>query len=372
MLKLAVSGAISVRIFANPALFISKLEFYALTMITGTKANAPELESSHHNARRVIFVILPEVNLLDLGGPAQVFHVARNHGALYELLFCAATPHILSSQGLSLGPLEPFPVPRSDDLVIIPGPHLEYPVPGQAWIPPAVLTWLREAHAAGAHLASVCTGAAALGEAGLLDGRRCTTHWGMIDLLRTRYPKALVQETVLYTHDGRITTSAGVASGIDMALSLLEHEHGPLLTAQVARFLVVYLRRDGLQTQTSVYLEYRTHLHPGVHRVQDHLSQHVSSTAKLETLAEFANMSPRGLTKAFKQHTGLTPLAYQHKLRLELAAQLMNDPRLKIDAIAERCGFADPRHFRRLWYAHHGVPPSSSRTELGRLLIKSD
>jgi transcriptional regulator GlxA family with amidase domain len=312
-------------------------------------------------SRRVIFLLLPQVNLLDLGGPAQVFDVANHFGASYEIHFCASTPNIITAQGLTLGALEPLPVPRADDLVIIPGPRLEPPVPGRDWMLPATTNWLREAHAAGADLASVCTGAAALGEAGLLDGRRCTTHWEMIEAMRQRYPKALVQDAVIYTHDDRITTSAGIASGIDMALSLLEREHGPLFTAKVARYLVVYLRRDGLQQQASVYLEYRTHLHSGVHRVQDRLSQNVSSKTKLESLAAIANMSPRGLTKAFKQHTGLTPLEYQQKLRLELAAQLMNNPRLSIDAIAEKCGFEDSRHFRRLWQAHHGTPPSSTR-----------
>jgi transcriptional regulator GlxA family with amidase domain len=128
--------------------------------------------------------------------------------------------------------------------------------------------------------------------------------------------------------------------------------------------LVVYLRRDGVQTQTSVYLEYRTHLHPGVHRVQDYLSQHVSDIAQLNTLAKVANLSPRGLTKAFKQNTGLTPLGYQQKLRLELATQLMNDPGMTLNSIAEHCGFEDSRHFRRLWQAHHGTPPSSTRNAM--------
>ncbi|MFC4455323.1 GlxA family transcriptional regulator [Deinococcus sonorensis] len=313
-------------------------------------------------ARRVIFVLLPAVNLLDLGGPAQVFDVARRFGAEYHLMFCAATPQILSVQGLPLGPLAPFPVPGPEDLVIIPGPRLSEPVPGQPWIDPATAAWLRAAYAAGARLASVCTGLAALGEAGLLDGRRCTTHWGSVAAMQARYPKALLQDAVLYTHDGPITTSAGIASGIDMALSLLEREHGPRLTAQVARYLVIYLRRDGVQTQASVHLAYRSHLHPGVHRVQDQLSQHVAEKARLDRLAALANMSPRGLTRAFKQHTGLTPLAYQQELRLELAAQLMADPHLTLEAIAGTCGFDDARHFRRLWHARHGLPPSTARS----------
>lgn len=185
------------------------------------QTRVPDSVPGPPGTRRVVFVLLPGVNLLDLGGPAQVFDVARRFGASYDLLFCAAEPQVLSSQGLPLGPLSPFPTPRPDDLVIIPGPRLEDPVPGRPWIEPAAVAWLRIAWTAGAHLASVCTGAAALGEAGLLDGRRCTTHWGAVEAVRARYPKALVQDAVLYTHDGPITTSAGIASGIDMALGLV-------------------------------------------------------------------------------------------------------------------------------------------------------
>jgi transcriptional regulator GlxA family with amidase domain len=312
-------------------------------------------------AQRVIIVLLPEVNLLDLGGPAQVFQVAKHYGVPYELLFCAASEYIISSQGLSLGPVGSFPVPQKTDLILIPGPRLTPPSAGQPWVSPTIVDWLRNAYEVGAHLASVCTGVLALGEAGLLDGRRCTTHWELTEAMQSRYPRALVQSAVLYTHDGPITTSAGIASGIDMALSLLERDHGPQLTAQVARYLVVYLRRDGTQSQTSAYLEYRTHLHPNVHLVQDYLCQHASTKLSLDSLAKLAQMSPRGLTKAFKQHTGLTPLAYQRRLRLELATQLMNNPSMTLEAIAEQCGFEDPRHFRRLWNMYYGVAPSDTR-----------
>jgi transcriptional regulator GlxA family with amidase domain len=306
---------------------------------------------------RVVFILLPEVNLLDLGGPAQVFQVAQHYGASYQLFFGAASEMVMSSQGLPLGPLKPLPVPQADDLILIPGPRLS----SSPSISASIVNWLRHANDVGAHLASVCTGAIALGDAGLLNGRRCTTHWELIEAMQARYPEALVQDAVLYTHDGNITTSAGIASGIDMALSLVERAYGSQFAAQVARYLVVYLRRDGTESQTSAYLEYRTHIHPRVHLIQDYLCEHASSKTSLGTLAKLAKMSPRGLTKAFKQHTGLTPLAYQRTLRFELAAQLMNDSHLTLEAIAEKCGFEDARHFRRLWTTHYGVPPSQTR-----------
>jgi transcriptional regulator GlxA family with amidase domain len=344
---------------AKPALFNHTLLHYTLLKMN-------HIAVPKETERRVIMLLLPEVNLLDLGGPAQVFQVAQHYGAPYELLFCAASEKIVSSLGLSLGPLGPLPVPQKDDLILIPGPRLKPPSSNQPWIAANVRNWLRRAYATGAQLASVCTGAVALGEAGLLDERRCTTHWELIGAMQARYPKALVQHAVLYTHDGPITTSAGIASGIDMALSLLERDHGPQFTAQVARYLVVYLRRDGTESQTSVYLEYRTHLHPSVHLIQDYLCQHASHKTSLNTLATLAKMSPRGLTKAFKQHTGLTPLAYQRMLRFELATQLMNNPSMTLEAIAEQCGFEDSRHFRRLWNMHYGVTPSDTREFMNR------
>jgi transcriptional regulator GlxA family with amidase domain len=170
-----------------------------------------------------------------------------------------------------------------------------------------------------------------------------------------------VQDAVLYVHDGPVSTSAGVASGIDLALSLVERDHGPALAAVVARELVVYLRRDGLRGQVSPFMEHRSHLHPAVHRVQDHLAQNLDTPHTLAELARVAHLSPRGLTRAFTATIGLTPLEYQQRLRLELGASLLAETDLTIHAVAARCGFRDARHFRRLYSARYGMPPSAAR-----------
>jgi transcriptional regulator GlxA family with amidase domain len=312
---------------------------------------------------RVVVVVLPEVNLLDLGGPVQVFDAAAHQGADYRLEFVAAEPgEVASAQGLRLAGLGPLPDTGPDDLVLIPGPRLRPPTRRHPLVPPAVVPWLRTAVRDGARIASVCTGAAALAEAGLLAGRRCTTHWSMIELMREHYPAARVQDAVLYVHDGPVSTSAGVAAGIDLALSLVERDHGPTLAAAVARQLVVYLRRDGLRGQVSPFLEHRSHLNPAVHRVQDHLAQHLDSPHTLADLARVAHVSPRGLARAFTATIGLTPLAYQQRLRLEFAASLLAETDLTVEAVASRCGFRDARHLRRLYGAHFGMPPSAART----------
>lgn len=312
-------------------------------------------------ARRVLFVLLPQVNLLDLAGPVQVFHASGQLGVPYELHFCASQPEVASAPGLVLAHLEPLIDVAPDDLVIVPGLQLECDPLHDLSLDPELNQWLNQAHMVGAHIASVCTGAFVLGEAGLLNGHRCTTHWISVADLQARYPRARVQDSALYIHDGRITTSAGVASGIDMALSLLEHQHGPLFTAQVARYLVIYLRRNGSQPQDSVYLQYRTHLDPGVHRVQDHLISHLTEPVSLPALAQVGQMSTRSLTRAFKEATGLTPVQYHQRLQLELAATLLHNPELSIEEIAHKCGFEDARHFRRLWQRQFGLAPSASR-----------
>ncbi len=332
-----------------------------MTVLESFRSTIQEAGVLDARERRVLFLVLPQVNLLDMAGPAQVFHVAARLGIPYKLLFCANQSEIASAQGLVFAQLQPLGPVSADDLVIVPGLQFNKEVSlGSLW-EPAISQWLGQAYDVGAPIASVCTGAFALGEAGLLDGRRCTTHWIAVSDLQTRYPHARMLDTALFVHDGKITTSAGIASGIDMALSLLEQQHGPLFTAQVARYLVVYMRRNGSQPQDSIYLQYRTHLNPAVHQAQDHLIQHVAEPFSLKSLAEITHLSIRSLTRSFKEATGLTPVQYHQSLQLELAVTFLHDPGLSIEEVARKSGFEDARHFRRLWHRAFGAPPSASR-----------
>ncbi|MBG0830690.1 GlxA family transcriptional regulator [Planomonospora sp. ID67723] len=309
----------------------------------------------------MIVLVLPEVNLLDLAGPVQAFDAAAHLGAPYRVEYVADASEVVSAQGLrfaGLGPLRPV---GPGDLVLVPGHRVYEPAPGELLVSGTVVEWLRAACRDGARVASVCSGAAALGEAGLLDGRRCTTHWSLIDAMRERYPAARVQQAVLYVHDGPVSTSAGIATGLDLALSLVERDHGPALAAAVARQLVVYLRRSGTDGQISAFLQYRAHLNEAVHRVQDHLAQHLDTPHTLAELAAVAHLSPRGLSRAFTATVGITPLEYRQRLRLELAATLLAETGLTVEAVSARCGFRDARHFRRLFTARYGAPPSASR-----------
>jgi transcriptional regulator GlxA family with amidase domain len=308
--------------------------------------------------RRVVFLLLPRVHVLDLSGPAQAFAEAATLGGAYRIRHCAAVPEITTAQGLTFGRIEPLPAPGGVDRVIVPG--VDSASLGRLEVP---VGWLRAAYDAGAEICSVCSGAFALAEAGLLDGRNCTTHWMATERLQRERPRARVHSNVLYVRDGRIVTSAGVASGIDMALSLIEEDHGPLVASRVAQVMVVWLRRDGSREQISAYLDHRTHLNPGVHRVQDWIVAHPEARPSLAELASIAGVSPRHLTRMFRNATGISPKGFMNRIKLEVAASLLHAPQLTLERIAEQCGFRDPRQLRRLWKRSYGVPLSRSRRE---------
>lgn len=305
--------------------------------------------------RRLIFVYFDGCEVLDFAGPLQAFHEAKALGAPYSFVHCGASAAARTAQGLALADLAPLPAAGPADLIFVPG----FTPPSRA--SPAIVAWLRKSAAAGAAIASVCTGALLLAAAGLLKGRRCTTHWRRTAELQERCPSAQVLVDRLFVEDGPVISSAGIASGIDLALALIERHHGALLASRVAREMVVYLRRDANQTQESVYLDHRTHLHPGVHAVQDWLCAHAADRSDIPALARIARMSPRSLTRAFRALTGVTLHQYRTRLRLERARTLMSNPALTLEAIAGECGFADARQLRRVWADAYQVSPSRSR-----------
>ena len=307
-------------------------------------------------------LLLPDVHLQDLAGPVQVFYEADGLGGAYRLSYYGIEPRVRSAQGLVLSDLLPLPVVEPGDLVLVPGMSSQT-LDQLDHVPVA---WLRGALEAGARIASICSGAFALARAGLLDGRRCTTHWKHIERLRRETPRAEVADNRLFIEDRGVVTSAGVASGIDMALAQVEWDHGPLVVSRVAREMVVYLRRSGDQEQRSVYLDHRTHLHPGVHQVQDFIVQHPDQRPTLEELARIAAMSPRNLTRVFARATGVTPKQFASKVKLQVARDLVGDPQRSVEAIASSCGFDDARQLRRLWKQAFGKSIADFRAERSR------
>lgn len=319
-------------------------------LMTTTSPSLPQL----------VFTVPPGVHVLDLTGPVQVFYEAGTYGQSYRLTYCSYQGTVHSSAGLGLGPLVPFAdvVVADDDVVFVPGLEMTY-LQSAAFRREggAFFAWLRELHGRGVRLCSICTGAFVLAEAGLLNGRRCTTHWRRLAELQARFPRALTQTDTLFVQDGNVYTSAGVTAGIDLALYLLENWHGPLFATKVARELVVYTRRGAGHSQQSIYLDYRNHLHAGVHEVQDWLTENLAAGATLADLAERVHMSPRTLTRTFRQATGLSIHAYTAALRRELARTLRRNPALTQQAIAAQCGFRSVRQLQRLLATPAPVTP---------------
>jgi transcriptional regulator GlxA family with amidase domain len=209
-------------------------------------------------------------------------------------------------------------------------------------VPPALVAWVRRAAAAGAHVCSVCTG-----HVRARRGRACSTGAAARRTGSARascsaaFPRATVVGDRLFVEDGPIASSAGIVAGVDMALAFLERDAGPVVASSVAREMVVYLRRDAEHAQESVYLDYQTHLSPGVHLVQQHLVARPEAADTLADLARIAGMSERHLTRTFRRATGISVHAYRERLRLERARDLMRNPTMTIEAVAAACGYAD-------------------------------
>lgn len=315
-------------------------------------------EARPHGERQVLFLLLPHVHVLDLGGAMQVFYEANAFGAPYRVRHVGVQPTVVSAQGLHLAALEPLPEVDANSLVIVPGFDSARLDALPTFLP---AEWLSAAHSAGATICSICSGAFALAAAGLLDGRQCTTHWKLVERLQRRFPRATVLRDRLFVKDDGVYSSAGLASGIDLSLAIVEAQHGPLVAARVARELVIYVRRNGSRDQRSVFLDYRTHLHPGVHQVQDWLIAHPAASPTLEELAAIGSMSARHLTRRFRELTGISLKAFVHELKVEVASSLLCDPTLTVETVAARCGFADARQLRRLWQRHYQTTPTTWR-----------
>lgn len=300
---------------------------------------------------QVIFVVPPYVHVLDLTGPVQAFYEAVEYGAAYQLRYCSFQNQVTSSAGLAMGPVQPFTEvqPQPGDLIFVPGMDMAYIRSVEFRAEHDFLAWLREQHRRGVTICSVCTGAFLMAQAGLLDGRKCTSHWKRLDELQTTYSRIVTQYDCLFVKDGGIYTSAGITAGIDMALAILEEQQGPLFASKIARELVVYLRRGPEHTQKSVYLDYRNHMNVAIHQLQDWLIANLKTRATLYELAEVAGMSTRNLTRTFRKETGISIHDYTTLLRLELARTLRHNPGMTMEAIAEKCGFQDARQLRRIW-----------------------
>lgn len=298
-----------------------------------------------------MFVVAPGVHVLDLAGPAQVFATAGDVlGEPWELTYLAETPSVKAHQGLTLQTETVWPELDSEDLVVVPGWHTDGQ-PSRPRFTPSTLARIVEHHADNGTVMSVCAGAFALAQAGLLDGRRATTHHELQRTFADAYPAVRVVHDVLHVSADRIHTSAGIASGIDLSLHVIAQRFGPRIAARVARAMVVYARRNGTDPQDSALLRHRDHVDELVHRVQDLIDERYPHPLPLTELARAVGASERTITRAFTRATSMTPLRYQQSLRREHAERLIAAG-ASIEHAAREVGFEDARMLRRL---RHGT-----------------
>ncbi len=300
--------------------------------------------------KKVAFIIPPTVELLDLSGPVQVFTEAKVHGMEIDIEFYQYSGEPISTAGLGFGKIPDYKTAalKEGDFVFVPGMDNEYvnSIPFKA--ERAFFNWLKMCSEKGITVCSICSGAFALGHAGLLKDTECTTHWRRVEALQLQFPRSKVVADILYIKSNNVYTSAGISAGIDLALAILEDLKGALFTHKVARGLVVYHRRSGSHKQQSIYLDYRNHINPQVHEVQDYMIENLSKENSIESLAALVGMSPRNLSRVFKEKTGSTVLEYLTLLRKEYAGTMLNNPEYTIEYIASKCGFKTARQLQRI------------------------
>lgn len=298
-------------------------------------------------AREVWFVLPPRFMLLDFAGPAEAMRIATEFGADFSLHYAGVASEVRCSLGLPLGGMAALPQQLPDDsLIIIPGADCS----AEAYAMPEarqIAVWLGRCFDPQRHgLATICSAALLAGAAGLLAGRQCTTHHSLIARLQASDSSARVLENRVFVQDGPVWTSAGITAGIDLALQLISLLASPAIARDVAREMVVYFRRSGQDAQLSPWLAHRNHLHPAVHKVQDLIAANPQDDWSLPGLASRVHVSPRHLSRLFREHAGVSVHDYHLALRAALAGQ-WRAAGLSKEKAALAAGFSSARQWQR-------------------------
>ena len=317
---------------------------------------------------RIILVVgYDRAELLDIACVTTTLGTANHLGArepAYRVLF--ATPGgraINCTFGLTLTgqlPLERCTGPL-DTLIVAGGLGHD-----EAAADPRIVGHIRRLARESRRVASVCTGAAILAAAGLLDGRRATTHWKYAGQLAARYPKVTVDARPIYIRDGNVATSAGVTSALDLTLAFVEEDHGAEVARRVSRHLVTYLQRPGNQAQMSMFAATPPPEHDLVRRAVDHVTSHVGENLSAAALAARVGVDERRLTRLFVDHIGQTPGRYVRRVRTEAAANLLTTTSLPVAGVARRCGFGSAETLRQAFLHQYGTSPSRYRATHSR------
>jgi transcriptional regulator GlxA family with amidase domain len=314
--------------------------------------------------RRIAILVFPGVQTLDVTGPWEVFSIANRiaGGGVYEIEIVAphATEPIRTGSGLAIvpdraartvrGPLDTFLVAGGEGVL-------------KAIEDEPLVRWVKRTSARSRRTASVCTGTYMLAAAGLLDGRRAATHWAAVDDLARRHPRITVDPEAIYIRDGDVWTSAGVTAGMDLALALVEEDLGRDIALETARWLVVFVKRPGGQSQFSSHLRAQVAERAPLRELQEWMTANLHLDLSVPSLAARAAMSERNFARAFGKEVGMTPGAYVEALRVDHARLRLESTGQKLEAVAEQCGFGTVETMRRAFHRRLGVSPNDYRSK---------
>jgi transcriptional regulator GlxA family with amidase domain len=316
--------------------------------------------------KKIVMLSLPPAHGVDVMGPLEVFALASRMleeesgrpGYETELVTNSADLVIPTSSGIGINAHRHYAqvIGKVDTLFIAAGAGTR--APGE----PALLAWLREMARQTRRVCSVCTGAFLLANAGLLNGRRATTHWRYVERFAQQYPAVSWDPNPIWVQDGNIYTSAGISAGMDLALALIEEDHGSALALAVARRMVIFMRRPGSQAQFSVALASQAAERKGLQELQVWIAENLAKkNLSVEVLAQRVAMSPRNFVRVFARELGNTPARYVEQVRVEAARTQLAATDDSMDAIAGRCGFSSAELLRRCFLRHFKIAPSQYR-----------
>jgi transcriptional regulator GlxA family with amidase domain len=327
------------------------------------KSRRPELREKLPD-RRIAIIAFPGVTLLDISGPAQVFAELQEielPAAGYALSYLSTSGGLVTTDvGMMVdtAPIASIKPQQVDTLIIPGGPGI--------WAlrqDDVLMKWIMQALPKARRIASVCLGAFVLAWTGSLDGKRAATHWRYCPRLQDSFPKIRVEPNAIFVRDGRVWSSAGVSAGIDLALAMIEEDFGHTIALDIARRLVVFLKRPGGQSQFSTVLAAQASDVEGrFSALHAWIIENIASDLKVESLAERAGMTPRTFARTYVSRTGMTPANGVEALRVETARLLLESRQIGgVVEVAKRAGFGDDERMRRAFLRHLGVTPSEYR-----------
>ncbi|MCI8212847.1 AraC family transcriptional regulator [Pseudomonas sp. S25] len=315
--------------------------------------------------KTVAIILFPDFLLLDMAGPMEVFSIANRYldpSRHYQLTTVGTqSSPIRASNGVTVTPdICVEHAPTSFDVLLVPGGPGSYNDSH-----PPLVAWLQRAAQESVLYGSICTGAFLLGRAGLLDGHTVTTHWHYTERLIKGFPAANVTTDQIYIKDRRLVTSGGVTAGIDLALALVAEEHGKKVALDVAKVLLVVMKRQGGQAQFSPLVATVATQETPITRVQNYLVEHLEESFCIERMASMAAMSPRHFARVFSREVNMTPMEFIQNARLDRARNLLETTALPLKTIAHRSGFGSVRYMRSLFSDRLGLTPSQYRQQFG-------